>query len=98
MRDFLDDLDAEDALAIRAAMYSVRGLGLVVARHVRGDIYEVRAARAGRAWRILFATEGRASQVLLAISGFEKKTAKTPPAELDVAQRRLRDWRERARR
>jgi phage-related protein len=97
VRAFLASLDRDDAIAVRTAMYTVRVLGLSAARHLEGDIYEVRAARAGRAWRVLFATEGRTSQVLLAVSGFEKKTRKTPPAELELARRRLRDWRSRAR-
>lgn len=98
VQDALNELDFEDGKAIRAAMNAVRRGGLVIARHIKGDIYEVRAARAGRAWRVLFTTEGRAGQVLLALSTFEKKTAKTPHAEIDLAQRRLRDWRNRARR
>ncbi len=38
------------------------------------------------------------SQVLLAVSAFEKKTPKTPQAELVLAEQRLKDWRRRARR
>lgn len=98
VRDFLDRLDEADREAVRASMREVRTYGLVAARHIRGDVYEMRTARAGRAWRVLFATEGASSQVLLAVTAFEKKTPKTPPAEIDLAQRRIRDWRSRARR
>lgn len=97
VKDFLDDLEDRDRDAVRASMETVRGAGLIAARHVRGDVYEVRAGRAGRAWRVLFATEGEASQVLLAVTAFEKKTAKAPPAEVALAARRLQDWRRRAR-
>jgi phage-related protein len=96
--DFLAALEAADRDAVRASMRAVRSAGVAAARHVRGDVYEVRAGRGGRAWRVLFATEGESSQVLLAVTAFEKKTAKTPPAELAVAERRLREWRNRARR
>lgn len=65
------------------------------ARHLRGDVYEVRADAATRSFRVLFATEGRYGQVLLSLSAFEKRTQKTPPRELELAERRLRDWRER---
>lgn len=78
-------------------MQAVRFDGVGVARHLRGDVYEVRAARDGRAWRVLFATEGDMDQVLLAVTAFEKKTPKTPPAALGLAEQRLRDWRRRAR-
>lgn len=96
--DFLRHLDDLDRDAVRASMQAVRSGGLAAARHLKGDVYEVRAGRAGRAWRVLFATEGEASQVLLAVTAFEKKSQKTPPAEIALAERRLRDWRSRARR
>lgn len=80
----------------RPCRLSVVG-GVSRARHVRGDVYEVRAGRAGRAWRVLFATEGHMSQVLLAVTAFEKKTPETPPPQLVLAEQRLKDWRRRAR-
>jgi phage-related protein len=98
VQDFLSGLDIADMATIRTAMKGVRDLGLISTRHLRGDVYEVRATRFGRAFRILFAPEGRRGQVLLAVSAFEKKTAKTPRAEMELAERRLRDWRQRARR
>ncbi len=50
-----------------------------------------------RAFRVLFATEGRRGQVLLSLEGFSKKTQKTPSAKIRLAERRLADWRRRAR-
>jgi phage-related protein len=50
------------------------------------------------AYRVLFATEGARGQVLQALEAFKKKTQKTPPAAIALAERRLRDWRARARR
>jgi phage-related protein len=79
-------------------MKDVQINGLNVARHVRGEIFEVRASGAGAAYRVLFATEGAKSQVLLAVSAFTKKTQKTPVAEIRLAERRLADWRRRGRR
>jgi phage-related protein len=73
----------------------VNGLG--TARHLRGDIYEVRADADRVIYRILFATEGRYSQVFLALEGFKKKTQKTPPEVIRLAERRLASWRERGR-
>jgi len=72
--------------------------GLPVARHVKGDVYEVRATGAHAAYRVLFATEGNRSQILLAVSAFAKTTRRTPPAEIALAERRLADWRRRGRR
>jgi hypothetical protein len=41
------------------------------------------------------AEEGRRGQVLLALDGFSKKSQRTPPEKIDLAERRLRDWRSR---
>jgi phage-related protein len=62
-----------------AAMKDVREAGLAAGRHLRGDIYEVRADGDRQTYRILFAPEGRRRQILLALEGFSKKTQKTPP-------------------
>jgi phage-related protein len=96
VKEFLDNLDGGDAAAVVAAMRDVRENGLIAARHLRGDIYEVRADGNRQTFRILFAEEGQHGQVLLALSGFSKKTQKTPPAEIDLAERRLKDWRTRS--
>jgi phage-related protein len=66
-------------------------------RCLRSDIHEVRATGAHAAYRVLFATEGARSQVLLAVSAFSKKTQKTPPTEIARSERRLADWRRRGR-
>jgi phage-related protein len=97
VKEFLDDLPDEDAAAIAAAMRDVLANGLGVARHLRGDIYEVRADADRVIYRILFATEGRYSQVFLALEGLKKKTQKTPPATIRLAERRLANWRKRGR-
>ena len=66
-------------------------------RHLRGDIWEVRVASSGNAYRILFAAEGRFSQILLALEACQKTTQRTPPATIELAERRLADWRQRGR-
>ena len=95
VKDLLDELTDEEIAAIVAGMKDVVARGLPAARHLRGDIYEVRADAATRSFRLLFATEGLYSQVLLSLSVFEKRTQRTPPAEISLAENRLRDWRAR---
>jgi phage-related protein len=46
---------------------------------------------------VLFSPEGRAQQVLLALEAFAKKTQRTPPRTIELAERRLADWRSRGR-
>jgi phage-related protein len=98
IRDFFAGLSDPDAAAVLAAMAAVRTQGLPAARHLRGDVYEVRADGDRQGFRVLFANEGRSGQVLLALEGFSKKTQKTPPETIRLAERRLADWRRRSRR
>lgn len=93
MKAFLDELTDEEVATIVAGMKDVVERGLVAARHLRDDVYEVRADASHRSFRLLFATEGSYSQVLLSLSVFEKRTQKTPPRELALAEKRLHDWR-----
>ncbi len=95
IKDFLLALPDEDRAAILEEMEYVREHGTSVARHVRKDIYEVRAFYNTKAYRILFACEGRFNHVLLALEGFQKKTQQTPKAHLKRAEQRLADWRRR---
>lgn len=97
VRDFLTDpqLPLGDRDEVFAAMKDVQINGLRVSRHLRGHIYEVRADGQRVTYRVLFATEGAKSRVLLGLSAFSKKTQKTPPGEIDLAEGRLSDWRAR---
>ena len=95
MVEFLNGLTRDDKAEVVAAMADVAEEGLQVARHLRGDIYEVRAEGRDQAYRVLFTAEGRYGQVLLALEAFSKKTQRTPPAKITLAQARRRDWRER---
>ena len=95
IKDFLLALPDEDRAAILEEMEYVREHGTSVARHLRKDIYEVRAIYNTKAYRILFACEGRFHHVLLALEGFQKKTQQTPKANIKLAERRLADWRRR---
>lgn len=95
VKEFLEALDDKDAAAVVAAMKEVQEEGLRSARHLRGRIYEVRGDGPRVIYRILFAPQGRQGQVLLTLVSFRKKTQKTPPQTIRLAQRRLRDWEER---
>jgi phage-related protein len=95
VKTFIDALTDEEVASIIAGMKDVVERGLPAAKHLRGDIYEVRADASTRSFRLLFSAEGSYSQVLLTLSAFEKRTQKTPPRELELAENRLRDWRHR---
>jgi phage-related protein len=95
VEEFIEELSDGDAAAVLAAMQEVRDKGLQAARHLDGDIWEVRVDGDRVIYRILFAEEGSKSQILLALEGLKKKTQKTPPATNALAKRRLADWRRR---
>ncbi len=94
VRKFIDELSDNDAAVVIDEM---RAVGRTIARaaHLRGDIHEVRAFGTSEGFRILFAKEGRQGHVLLALTAFSKKTQKAPHMEIDLAEKRLRDWRSR---
>lgn len=95
IREFFDTLTDGEAAEVVAAMKEIARGGLEAAKHLRGEIYEVRADSGTRTFRILFAAEGKRSQVLLSVVAFVKKTRKTPKDQLDLAETRLRQWRAR---
>jgi putative component of toxin-antitoxin plasmid stabilization module len=67
---FIEKLTDEEAAAVVAGMREVALHGLERARHVRGEIYEVRIDADRRSFRILFAQETRF--ILLSLSGFPR--------------------------
>lgn len=95
VKEFLETLSEEDAAAVAAAMKDVRERGLRSTRHLQGEIYEVRTRGNRVIYRLLFAPRGRRRQVLLSLVVLRKKTQKTPPQIIRLAQRRLRDWEQR---
>lgn len=95
VKEFFGTLDDEDLASVVAAMKEVRQQGLQAARHLEGEIYEVRADGKGVIYRVLFAPQGKHKQVFLSLEALKKKTQKTPPQTIRLAKRRLLDWQRR---
>ena len=57
----------------------------------RQDIYEVRITYDTKAYRVLFACEGRFNHILLSLEVFQKKTQQTPKNRIELAEQRLAD-------
>ena len=98
MKKFLDRLSDEDAADVIAAMKMVTSEGIRVAKHVEDEIYELKAEGDRQTFRVLFAQEGERDQVLLALEALSKKQQRLPREAIELAKRRLRDWRARGRR
>lgn len=97
MHEFLKTLTDEEAADVVAAMHEVSRVGLRAAKHVEGELYEVKAESDRQTFRVLFALEGKHDQVLLSLEAFSKKQRKLPREKIELAKRRLRDWRSRSR-
>ena len=93
--DFIRAQPAPVVAEIIAEMKCIEREGLSIARKLHGDIWEARIAYDTNIYRLLFAPVGSHSHVLLALECFQKKTQKTPPAKIGLAQARLTDWLER---
>lgn len=87
-------LPDEQRANIVDAMTAIRELGAREggARKLRGRIWEVRVSQAEVIHRVTFASVGRRGRVLLSLDAFVKKTRRTPPASIDLAEARLSDW------
>jgi phage-related protein len=73
VKEFLDALSKDDAASVAAAMRDVQRNGLVSARKLDPDIYEVRADGDHQIFRILFAAEGSKGRVLLALEASQRR-------------------------
>lgn len=94
VREFEAELTDREAAVLADAMREVVQEGIISARHLRGEIFEVHADGDNRSFRVLF-VERKRSQVLLALHAFVKKTRKTPSEAILFAETRLADWRRR---
>ena len=58
--------------------------------HLRGPVWEIRTSLGNRIARTLFAVEGR---TVILLHGFIKKTQQTRKDDIDLAEKRLKEWR-----
>jgi phage-related protein len=57
--------------------------------HLRGPIWEIRSSLGNRIARTLFAVEG---DRMILLHGFIKKTQRTSSDDIELAERRLKEW------
>ena len=92
VRDWLKALDKEDRLVIGTDILAVQKgwpLGLPLCDSLGGRLWEVRSKLPGRRIaRVIFAFDD--GEIVL-LNGFMKKTQKTPPDEIDLAAKRLKE-------
>lgn len=95
VRDWLRSLDEADRHAIGQDLMRVQfrwPIGMPLCRPMRDGLWEVRSTLPrGRIARVLFGVHDGA---IIVLSGFIKKTQKTPDDELKLAQRRFKEFTE----
>ena len=92
VRDWLRKLEKEDRNVIGLDLMRVQfawPIGMPLVRNLGDGLWEVRSnLRRERISRLLFCFH---DGVLVVLHGFIKKTQKTPPNDLDVARRRMKE-------
>ncbi|MEE8256787.1 MAG: type II toxin-antitoxin system RelE/ParE family toxin [Acidobacteriota bacterium] len=93
-RDFVDSLDDSaaariDAFIDRMGAFGTRMHGKFV-RKLTKDIWELRVKHRDRIFRVLYFY--RPGRIIVITSGFQKKTDKTPTAEISRAKRLRKLW------
>jgi phage-related protein len=73
------------------------GRGNPDVNHLRGDIWQIEIDGLNVIYRLLFAEEGRFGQILLALEVVNKKWQSAKSRHIQLAERRLADWRKRGR-
>lgn len=92
VRDWLKALDKSDRRSIGEDIAYVQykwPIGKPRVDHLRGPIWEVRSKIGNRIARVLFAVD-QSEMVLL--HAFIKKTQQTNPADIELANKRFKEW------
>lgn len=93
MREWLLDLPKSERRTIGEDIAYVQfkwPIGKPRVDHLRGPIWEIRTNLDNRIARTLFAVE---KNDMILLHGFIKKTQKTVGADIDLALKRLKEWR-----
>ena len=93
VEEYLDNLTSTEAAKAARGLDLLRtfgiDLGMPHVRHLRGNLYEFRL-RGQREHRVMY--PALAGQRFLLLHAFTKKTQRTPPAEIALAQQRYQDF------
>lgn len=94
VRIWLKTLTKEDRKSIGddvAYMQYKWPIGKPQVDHLRGPVWEVRTSLGNRIARTLFAVD---NGCLILLHGFIKKTQKTAASDIDLAEKRFKEWRD----
>jgi phage-related protein len=95
VEEFLDSLSGKQAQKVVWVLRLVEELDSVPAQYLKKlvgteELWEVRAQHGGDTFRLLGFFDG--ARLVVLVSGFAKKTQRTPPQEIARAEERRRDY------
>jgi phage-related protein len=94
IEEFVEDLPVEDAKEVVASIAALRELGNKARRpladYLEDGIYELRARRLKRQFRVLYTFAGR--QTILLLTGFIKKSKAVPASKIRKAKALKNDY------
>ena len=94
VEEFLDTLTSKQAQKVTWVLRVIRDLNQIPQEYfkklVNTEIWEVRVKSGNNIFRILGFKDGLNFVVLT--NGFQKKTQKTPKSEIELAERRMREY------
>ena len=95
VRDFLDDLSPQQLKKVAKQLELVGEVEMIPSHLMKkltgtDGLWEIRIQHTGNAFRILCFWDG--ARIVVLVSAFAKKTTKTPALEIEVAQRRRREY------
>ena len=89
VRDWLRDLARADRKTVGEDIKTAQfgwPMGMPLIRKLAGGLWEVRSRISSGITRVIFTVDG---QTMVLLHGFQKKSQRTPPADLMTAKRRL---------
>ena len=94
IEEFVENLPSEDAKEVVATIAALRELGNKARRpmadYLENGIYELRARRFKKQFRVLYTFSGR--QTILLLTGFVKKTKSVPVQRIKRAKALRKDY------
>ncbi len=94
VRDWLQELPRADRKTIGEDIKTVQfgwPMGMPLVRKLETNLWEVRSQLDRRIARVIFTVQ---QERLVLLHSFIKKSQKTPPADIDIARRRLKQFKE----
>lgn len=98
IEEFLDSLSSKQAQKVAWVMQLIEEIEQVPVTYLKklvntDDIWEIRAQQGSNIFRLLGFFDG--GRLIVLTNGFQKKTQKTPKAEIALAEERKKDYLER---